>query len=264
MFERVATQSTFTSGVAFNQPNCSNDNLVVKQIIEVHKNLLMLRDNKASRTNIMAILEHYNIPAQKSNKKIGDLNELLLKHCHSFLSVPITFVPDCSIENYSEAPEQKKSTLPDKQLNEFVPVAFVNDSMVNLVKTQENEAETPGTKQLDLKPMKHGYMHERHVPRRNRKVSKSHNATKKLKTTVRRESKEDRTMHEQSTEVQLCTEMPSSDSEEDFESDFNVRQLRKIFSRSSAVCLKMKSKCLLQNNTIMSNWFGLTKHGNRN
>ena len=70
--------------------------------------------------------------------------------------------------------------------------------------------------------MKHGYMHERHVPRRKRKVSKPHNATKKLKTTVRRESKEDRTMHEHSTvQVQLCTEMPSSDSEEDFESDFN-------------------------------------------
>ena len=93
--------------------------------------------------------------------------------------------------------------------------------MVNLVKTQENEAETPGTKQLDLKPMKHSYMQERHVPRRKRKVSKPHNATKKLKTTVRRDSKEDRTMHEQSTKVQLCTEMPSSDSEEDFESDFN-------------------------------------------
>ena len=78
------------------------------------------------------------------------------------------------------------------------------------------------TKQHDLKPMKHGYMHERHVPRRKRKVSKPHNnATKKLKTTVRRDSKEDRTMHEQSTKVQLCTEMPSSDSEEDFESDFN-------------------------------------------
>ena len=49
--------------------------------------------------------------------------------------------------------------------------------MVNLVKAQENEGETPGTKQLDLKPMKHGYMHERHVPRRKRKVRKPHNAT---------------------------------------------------------------------------------------
>ena len=131
--------------------------------------------------------------------------------------------------------------------------------MVNLIKTRENEAETPGSKQLDLKPMKHGYMPERHVLGRKRKVSKP-----QLKTTMRRESKEYRTMHEQSKKVQLCTEMPSSDSEEDFESDFNVRQLRKIFSRSSAVCLKMKSKCLLQNNTIMSNWFGLTKHDNKN
>ena len=42
-------------------------------------------------------------------------------------------------------------------------------------------------------------MHERHVPRRKRKVSEPHNATKKLKTTVRRESKEDRTMQRQST-----------------------------------------------------------------
>ena len=39
---------------------------------------------------------------------------------------------------------------------------------------------------------------------------------------MRRESKDDRTMHEQSTEVQLCTEMPSSDSEEDFESEVNL------------------------------------------
>ena len=97
--------------------------------------------------------------------------------------------------------------------------------MVNLVKTQENEAETPGTKQLDLKPMKQLVirMKDTDVPSRKRKLSKPHNATKKLKTTVRRESKEDRTMHEHSTvQVQLCTEMPSSDSEEDFESDFNL------------------------------------------
>ena len=72
-------------------------------------------------------------------------------------------------------------------------------------------------------------------------------------------------MHEQSTEVQLCTEMPSSDSEEDFESEVNLSDSSKIFfSRSSAVCLKMKSKCLLKNNTIMSNWFGLTKYDNKN
>ena len=106
--------------------------------------------------------------------------------------------------------------------------------MVNLVKTQENEAETPGTKQLDLKPMKHSYMHERHVPRRKRKVSKPHNATKKLKTTVRHERKKYRTMHEQSTKVQLSTEMPSSDSEEDFESDLICQTVKKIFFQDQA------------------------------
>ena len=47
----------------------------------------------------------------------------------------------------------------------------------------------------------------------------------KNKTTLRGESKEDRTTHEQSTEVQLCTEMPCSDSEEDFESDFNLSDI---------------------------------------
>ena len=54
---------------------------------------------------------------------------------------------------------QNKSNLPHKQLNEFVPLAFVNDSMVILVKTEENEAETSGTKHLDLKPMNHGYIY---------------------------------------------------------------------------------------------------------
>ena len=69
--------------------------------------------------------------------------------------------------------------------------------------------------------MKHGYMHERHVPRRKLKCV-NRIMQPKNKTTVRGESKEDRTMHEQSIEVQLCTEMPSSDSKEDFESDFNL------------------------------------------
>ena len=32
-------------------------------------------------------------------------------------------------------------------------------TLVNLVKTQENEAETSGSKQLDLTPMNHGYIY---------------------------------------------------------------------------------------------------------
>ena len=88
MFERVAARIVPLE-------SCLADPTVqVKQTIEVHKNVLMLRDNRASCAKIVGILQHSNILAQKLNKKIGDINELLLKHCHSFLSVPITFVPD--------------------------------------------------------------------------------------------------------------------------------------------------------------------------
>ena len=76
MFEKVATQHTnCTNGVTFQQLNTLNDNQVIKRIIEDHKNLLMLKDNKASLTNIKAILQHYSISTQ-SNQKIADLKEL--------------------------------------------------------------------------------------------------------------------------------------------------------------------------------------------
>ena len=126
MFEKVATQHTnCTNGVTFQQLNTLNDNQVIK--LEDHKNLLMLKDNKGSLTNIKAILQHYSISTQ-SNQKIADLKELSLKQCNSFSSVTTTFVPDCSVENYIEAPERNHSNLPHKQLNDFVPVTFVNDS----------------------------------------------------------------------------------------------------------------------------------------
>ena len=118
-----------------------NENQVIKGIIEDHKNLLMLKDNKVNITNIKAILQHYSISTQ-SNRKIADLKEHLLKQCNSFSSVPITFVPDCSVENYTEAPERNHSNLPHKQLNDSVPLTFVNDSMINMVKTQETVTET--------------------------------------------------------------------------------------------------------------------------
>ena len=89
----------------------------------------MLKDNKGSLTNIKAILQHYSISTQSNQLiKIADLKELSLKKCNSFSSVPTTFVPDCSVENYIEAPERNHSHLPRKQLNDFVPVTFVNDS----------------------------------------------------------------------------------------------------------------------------------------
>ena len=137
----------------------------------------MLKDNKASLTNIKAILQHYSISTQ-SNQKIADLKELLLKQCNSFSSVPITFVPDCSVENYIEAPERNHSNLPHKQLNDFVPVTFVNDSMINMVKTQETVTETAGIKRLNLTPVKHGYTPERH-PTKKQKKSKPTRPNKK-------------------------------------------------------------------------------------
>ena len=85
MFERAATSHTLANADTFNQPNSLNDNQVIKEIIEKHKNLLMLRDKKASLTNIKAILQHHNISTQ-SNRKIANLKELLLKHCNSFSS----------------------------------------------------------------------------------------------------------------------------------------------------------------------------------
>lgn len=105
MFEKVATQHTnCTNGVTFQQLNTLNDNQVIK--LEDHKNLLMLKHNKGSLTNIKAILQHYSISTQ-SNQKIADLKELSLKQCNSFSSVPTTFVPDCSVENYIETAQLK-------------------------------------------------------------------------------------------------------------------------------------------------------------
>ena len=230
MFEKVATQHTnCTNGVTFQQLNTLNDNQVIKRIIEDHKNLLMLKDNKASLTNIKAILQHYSISTQ-SNQKIADLKELLLKQCNSFSSVPITFVPDCSVENYIEAPERNHSNLPHKQLNDFVPVTFVNDSMINMVKTQETVTETAGIKRLNLTPVKHGYTPERHPTKKQKGSKPTHDPPRKLKISVRDEATEDLSF-KQSPEIKSFKEMvaalqkdtlSSSDSAEEFESDFKL------------------------------------------
>ena len=47
------------------QLNTLNDNQVIKRIIEDHKNLLMLKDNKASLTNIKPF---FNITASLHNQ----------------------------------------------------------------------------------------------------------------------------------------------------------------------------------------------------
>ena len=63
MFEKVVTSKTiiYTNGVTFNRPNNLNDNEIIKEIIQKHKNLLSLSDSKASLANIKSILQHHNI-----------------------------------------------------------------------------------------------------------------------------------------------------------------------------------------------------------
>ena len=67
--------------------------------------------------------------------KIGDLKDLLLYHCNTTKTMPITFVSDCSIENCTVAPEKDHSVKHEQ--TECVPVTFVHESMINLVKTQD-------------------------------------------------------------------------------------------------------------------------------
>ena len=125
--------------------------------------------------------------------KIADLKELLLKQRNSFSISPITFVPDCSVENYTETSERNHSNLPHKQLNDFVPVTFVNDSTINMVKTQETATETAGIKRLNLKPVKHG-------------SKPTHNPPRELQISVRDEATEDLSF-EQSPEIKSFKEM---------------------------------------------------------
>ena len=51
-------------------------------------------------------------------------------------TMPVTFVSDASIENYTVAPDRKRS-VKHKQ-TKCVPVTFINDSMINLIKTGAN------------------------------------------------------------------------------------------------------------------------------
>ena len=99
--------------------------------------------------------------------------------------------------------------------------------MVNLVKTQETVTATAGTKRLDLTPVKHGYTPERH-PTKKQKGSTCkpvHHPPRKLKITVRDEMEDQSEEEEQSPTIKSFKEMVaalqnSSDSDDDFESDF--------------------------------------------
>ena len=50
------------------------------------------------------------------------------------MTMPITFVSDCSTETYTEAMEREQSR--KHQQATCVPITFIDDTMINLIKTQ--------------------------------------------------------------------------------------------------------------------------------
>ena len=49
------------------------------------------------------------------------------------MTMPITFVSDCSTETYTEAKEREQSRKHEQAT--CVPIAFIDDAMINLIKT---------------------------------------------------------------------------------------------------------------------------------
>ena len=80
--------------------------------------------------------------------------------------MPITFLSDSSIETYTEAKEREHSSKQEQVT--CVPITFIDDAMVNLVKTQENTDEMKTFKRIDLTPNKQGYTPERHPTKKTK------------------------------------------------------------------------------------------------
>ena len=50
------------------------------------------------------------------------------------MTMPVTFVSDCSTETYTEAKEREQSRKHEQAT--CVPITFIDDAMINLIKTQ--------------------------------------------------------------------------------------------------------------------------------
>lgn len=104
MFEKIMTNHPIKNSFSTTIYKLihANNNDIIKGIIHQHKNLLSLSDNKVKLDNIKAVLLYHNISIPP-NMKLADLKDLLLHHCNTTTTMPITFVSDCSIENYTVA-----------------------------------------------------------------------------------------------------------------------------------------------------------------
>ena len=50
------------------------------------------------------------------------------------MTMPMTFVSDCTTETYTEAKERERSRKHEKAT--CVPITFIDDAMINLITTQ--------------------------------------------------------------------------------------------------------------------------------
>ena len=57
------------------------------------------------------------------------------------MTMPITFVSDCSIETYTEAKEREHSRKHDQAT--CVPTTFIDGAMINLIKTEKHRWRVP-------------------------------------------------------------------------------------------------------------------------
>ena len=175
MLEKIMTNNHATGvSTTFYRPINCNNNEIMKDIINNHKVLLPLSDNKVKLDNIKAILNYDNISIP-THFKLADLKDLLLQHCNTTMTMPITFVSDCSIETYTEAKEREHSRKHEQAT--CVHTTCTDDAMINSIKTQENTdeeylEEMITFKRIDFTTNKRRYTPERH-PTKKQKIGKA-------------------------------------------------------------------------------------------
>ena len=88
------------------------------------------------------------------------------------MTMPITFVSDCSIETYTEAKEREHSRKHEQAA--CVTITFIDGAMIILIKTQKNtDGEYFEEMQINLTPNKQGHTLERHPTKKKEKVGKT-------------------------------------------------------------------------------------------
>ena len=89
------------------------------------------------------------------------------------MTMPITFVSDCSIETYTESKEREHSRKHEQAT--CVTITFLDGAMINLIKNTDGEyfEEMKTFKIITLTPNKQGHTLERHPAKKNKNKNKS-------------------------------------------------------------------------------------------